>query len=127
MSDNLIDLALPDGQCAQRYFVRRIHRYAEFCFHLIDGGERYGYVTAFDNVSVQISTSDVSPKAVLIPWAAIVDVEETGDPFESKHPNSEFQEDIKTYTRAIKNQAQWNLAGKQRPIRIPPIEAPNSV
>lgn len=117
---NLIDLALPDGQCAQRFFVRRIYRNAEFVFHLLDGGERTGYVTGFDNLTIQISTSEtMDPTAVLIPWAAVMDIEETGKTLESKYPQApEFQDRIKAYTSAIRAQAQWNLSGKTRPQRV---------
>ena len=122
---DLIDLALPPGQCAQRFFVRRIFRNAEFLFHLVDGGERYGYVTAFDDVSLQVSTSDPEPKAILIPWAAIVDIEETGKAFEAQ--TASLQDKIKSYTRSIRAQAEWNLVGKRRPARVPSFETPGAV
>ncbi len=120
-----IDIALPSGQCAQRFFVRRIYRYAEFVFHLMDGGERQGYVTAMDDQTIQISTSDEEqPKAVLIPWSAVVDIEETGTDLSDKFPGSEFQKDIKSYTRALRLQAEFALSGgKKGSVRLP-VEGP---
>lgn len=96
-----VSIGLPGDQIMQRYLVRRIFREAEFRFQLSDGSVREGFITGFDEDFMQVSTSDETPRALLLQRSAILEIGETGKRLADKPPM--LQERIRQYSAALRN------------------------
>ena len=98
-----VRVGLDGDQVWQKFLASRIAREREFSVYQIDGAVDTGFVTGFDEVCVQLSTSEPSPRAIVIRAAAIAKVVETGNRV-SDLPH-ESREKIRGFSYALRQHA----------------------
>lgn len=104
-----VRVGLDGDQVWQKFLASRIAREREFSIYQIDGTVDTGFVTGFDEVCVQLSTSEKNPRAVIIRAAAIAKVVETGNRV-SDLPH-EPREKIRGFSYALRQHAMRAVGG----------------
>lgn len=113
-AEKTVALGLPSDQALQRYLLKRVHYGREFRVTYKSGRIREGFVTAFDEFHLQLSTSKnpANPKAVLISMSSIEDIEETDKGlFEF---DEEFQDKIREYSKSLRIQCVREINSQRR-------------
>lgn len=121
-----VDVGLKGNQILQRYLVRRIFHEFELAITEPDGHRTVGFITGFDDVCIQVSTTPVlpqdEPRAVLICWP-VRRIEETGSrmdclPIEHRRSIRRFSKVLRAQCEAVLNQS---TNGRSPKVETSPI------
>jgi hypothetical protein len=102
-----VSIGLKGNQIMQRFLVRRIVGERELRIIEPDGTHNVGFVTGFDEVCIQISTTPVLPReephSKLIFWP-VRSIEETGSGLDSL--DDEIKRRIRSFTSVLRSQCE---------------------
>jgi len=104
-----VRVGLDGDQVWQKFLASRIAREREFSIYQTDGAIDTGFVTGFDEVCVQLSTSESNPRALIIRVSAIAKITETGNRV-SDLPH-ESREKIRGFSYALRQHAMRATGG----------------